>query len=153
MTRTSFTLKTIARILLVSIAALMLAGGVGAVSPTLIPTVAPVALPTIPTSASNSMNAAQWNFQAMLPIDLETYTALLGSNGVIIVSGIVIVVMLAIIWLTTENVFAVCTAYSLVAGVMVLGNIIPADWGNFIEITCVVLPVFGVAFTIWKSHR
>ena len=42
MTRTLFTLKTIARILLVSIAALMLAGGVGAVSPTLIPTVAPV---------------------------------------------------------------------------------------------------------------
>ena len=89
----------------------------------------------------------------MLPIDLEAYTALLGSNGVIIVSGIVIVVMLAIIWLTTENAFAVCTAYSLVVGVMVLGNIIPADWGNFIEITCVVLPVFGVAFTIWKSHR
>ena len=149
----NFTLKFMARLLLAGIVIFLSIGSVGAVTPTLIPTAAPVLLPTIPTSAANSMNAAEWNFQAMLPIDLEAFTSMLGSNGVIIIIGIIILVFLAILWLETESVFSVCVAYSLLAGVMSLGGVIPADWGNFIEISCIVLPVFSVVYTIWKSHR
>ena len=149
-----FALKTTVRILMACIVVFVVFGcSVMAVSQTLIPTTAPVLIPTIPTSASNNMAAAEWNFQAMLPIDLEAFTSMLGSNGVIIISGTIILVILAIIWLETESIFPVCVAYSLIAGVLSIGNVIPADWGNFIEITCVVLPVFAVVYTLWKSHR
>ena len=149
-----FALKTTVRILMACIVVFVVFGcSVMAVSPTLIPTAAPVLIPTIPTSASNNMAAAEWNFQAMLPIDLEAFTSMLGSNGVIIISGTIILVILAIIWLETESIFPVCVAYSLIAGVLSIGNVIPAEWGNFIEITCVVLPVFAVVYTLWKSHR
>lgn len=113
----------------------------------------PAPVPTVPMSAPNALQNAEWDFQAMLPIVMSAFTAVLGSNGFILVSGIILCVLVAIVWIRTENSIIPMIMIVVYSFTMVLGNWCPAEWQLYLVILGVLMPGVSVLYEMFKSHR
>ncbi len=113
----------------------------------------PAPIPTVPMTAPDNLQNAEWDFQAMLPIVMSAYTTVLGPNGFILVSGIILCVLVAIVWIRTENSIIPMIMIVVYSFVMVLGNWCPAEWQLYLVILGVLFPAVSVLYEMFKSHR
>lgn len=132
--------KTYARLILAAIPFALLLGSLSiAIAP----------IPTVPQSAPQNLLAAEWDFQAMLPIVFSPITNLFGAGGTLLLSAIFLVLIMGVTWARTGS--SMIPLIELVIWGFVFGSTFPADWGNAPIILFVVLPICIIGYNIYRA--